>query len=37
VTPAADRAIDRDIPVARIEQVDQLTGKDRDMHLVHVK
>ena len=37
VTAAAERAVDRDLPGLRIDQIDQLAGEDRDVRLGHVK
>ena len=36
VPAAAERAVDRDLPGARIEQVDQLAGENRDVGGGHV-
>ena len=37
VAAAADRAVDRDLPRPRVEQLDQLAGEHRDMRRGHVK
>ena len=33
----AERAVDGDLPGARVERLDQLTGEDRDVGRGHVK
>jgi hypothetical protein len=37
VAGGAERAVDRDLARLRIERLDQLAGKDRDVYAWHVK